>query len=163
MGKVLTVGSYRRLNAVPSTGVTSASSFSVPEASPIVSPTPEVVISAIRSSPYACPYNAQIGDVVYLCDSGVVDLADALTESKQPIVGIISEKPTPTTAIVTYKGEVEVFSDLIPGQRYYLGTTPGKFDTTPPTGPGTIEQNLGFARSATVLVVVINYDITVNA
>jgi len=38
-----------------------------------------------------------------------------------------------------------------PGSRYWLGTTPGSYSTSPPTGSGVLQQYLGFAFNSSQL------------
>ena len=118
------------------------------------------VASAVQGT-YTCPAGVAVLDAVYLSGAGAVDLADADDVSKQPLIGIVDSKPGATTAIVTYYGEVSGFVGLTPGDTYYLSITPGQITNVAPVNPGEIVQRIGFAKSATVLVVMVDRDWTV--
>lgn len=110
---------------------------------------------------YNCPITVIINDVVYLSSSDTVDKADADDGSKQPVIGFVVSKPTTTTAIVRYYGELAGFGGLITGSTYYLSITPGLITATAPTIPPVIVQRVGFAKSATTLMIMIDRDFTV--
>lgn len=110
---------------------------------------------------YTCPVTVVVRDAVYLSAADTVDQADADDASKQPLIGIVDSKPGATTAIVTYYGEVSGFVGLTPGDTYYLSTTPGQITNVAPSNPGDIVQRIGFAKSATVLMVMVDRDWTV--
>lgn len=110
---------------------------------------------------YSCPAGVNPLDAVYLSAADNVDLADADDASKQPLIGIVDSKPGATTAIVTYYGEVSGFVGLTPGDTYYLSITPGQITNVAPSNPGEIVQRIGFAKSATVLMVMVDRDWTV--
>jgi hypothetical protein len=109
---------------------------------------------------YACPAGVLVTDAVYLSGAGTVDKADSDDALKQPLIGVVSAKPTPTTCVVTNYGEAGVFAGLTVGATYYLGTTPGSITTVAPSAPGNIVQRIGFAKTATILVVFTDRDWT---
>jgi hypothetical protein len=99
---------------------------------------------------------------LYACDPSVFDTAlvvvDAadhvmLTDGLLPARGFVTSKPTPTTAIVQYGGEVDGFSDLVPGATYYMSPTPGHISSEPPSLPGNLVQRIGFAKNTTTIVI----------
>lgn len=109
---------------------------------------------------YSCPAGVAVTDAVYLSGAGAVDKADSDDASKQPLIGIVTAKPTATTCVVTNYGEANVFVGLVVGATYYLGTVPGTITTAAPSTPGNIVQRIGFAKSTTTLVVFTDRDWT---
>jgi hypothetical protein len=107
---------------------------------------------------YGCPITVSVLDVVYLSSANTVDQADADDVTKRPLVGIVIAKPTTTSATVLYYGELDGFTGLTPGDTYYLSTTPGQLTATAPTASGSIQQRVGFARSTTRFVLMIDRD-----
>lgn len=101
-----------------------------------------------------CPSTVQVNDAVYVSGADAVDKADASAGSTAvPVIGFVTSKPTPTTAVVQYSGVLpNVFVGLVPGTIYYLGTTPGSII---PAGtllpPGSWNQQVGVAKNATTL------------
>lgn len=53
--------------------------------------------------------------------------------------------------IILNDGVNYFLADLVPGTRYYLSTTAGKFTATAPVAVGNLEQALGIAITATAL------------
>jgi hypothetical protein len=117
--------------------------------------------SNIISGEYNCDPNVTVNSVVYLTSSNFVDLAYASESTTQPVIGIVQSKPTITTAIVLYYGELIGQSGLITTATYYLDLVPGKYTATPPSNPGNIVQKLGFAKDANTLVLFIDRDFVV--
>jgi len=115
--------------------------------------------------PFNCLATVSIRDVVYLDGSDHVAKASGLTQATGPAVGVVVAKPTPTTCILSYEGEVDGFAGLTFGATYFLSTTLGGITTNPgpgmPTLPGEFVQHIGWARSATMLVLQIDRDMTV--
>jgi len=114
---------------------------------------------------YNCPGTVNVLDVVYLTGADLVDAADADDHTKQPVIGVVVSKPSFTTCWVQYSGELAGFIGLIPGATYYLSTTPGQMcrpvDPGYPSNQGDIVQKVTFARSTTVMVVMIDRDFTI--
>lgn len=102
---------------------------------------------------YAAPSGSTANQAVYSNGTDSVALANATSLTTVPVLGFISSKPTSTTAIVCYSGELGGFSGLNPSSLYYLSTTPGQITTTPPSGTGNVVQPVGIARNPTTLVV----------
>jgi hypothetical protein len=106
-------------------------------------------------------------DVVYQKADGTVDRADASAGSPGtiPVVGVVSaiDSPGAGQCEITYAGDVPGFSGLTTGKVYILSTAPGGIvadddtgdanypDTTP--GSGDVNQEVGYASSATSLFV----------
>lgn len=110
------------------------------------------------SGAYTCPSGIAVRDAVYLSSSGACDKADADDATKQPLIGVVVSKPTAFTAVVQYHGEVGGYAGLIPGATYYLSTVPGQITSTPPSASGDIVQRIGFAKTASVLVLMVDRD-----
>ena len=82
-----------------------------------------------------------------------VEKSDATTEvSVQSFVGFAKEtKLTDEEVEVVSHGIIDTFTNLIPGQYYYLSDTPGEISLI----PGTNEKKVGLAVSTTELLVII--------
>lgn len=52
-------------------------------------------------------------------------------------------------ALVYLEGRNTQLSGLTPGAALFLSTTPGAVTSTPPSTPGNVVQNVGYAYSAT--------------
>lgn len=98
--------------------------------------------------------SVQVNDAVYISSANTVDRADATAGSTAiPVIGFVTSKPTPTTAVVQYSGVLpNVFVGLVPGTIYYLSETPGGIV---PSGtlfpPGSWNQQVGVAKNTTTL------------
>lgn len=100
---------------------------------------------------YACPAGVAVRDAVYLSGTLAVDKADATDRAKMPAVGFVVQKPTATTCILQDRGELSGFVGLTPQARYFFSTG-GAISTSAPTPNGaSVEQQAGFAVSATIL------------
>lgn len=119
-----------------------------------------ITTTSFDSPVYTCPSAVSVGDAVYISGSNSVDKADANDVSTFPVIGFVSQKPTTTQAttqaILRYFGELDVFSGLSPGVTYYLSETPGQISSVAPTAGGSVVQRVGFPRSATTLVIVLD-------
>jgi hypothetical protein len=110
---------------------------------------------------WTCPSTVIIGDAVYA--SGVNSVAGAAGAqlATATSIGIVVAKPSPTSALVVYSGEVDVFgvgtpnsNILAPGQVYYLTISqPGLITNLPGGVPGQYQQRVGVAKNNTTLVV----------
>jgi len=114
---------------------------------------------------YNCPGTVNVRDVVYLTGDDAVDAADADDHTKQPVIGIVVQKLAAAICEVQYSGELTGWLGLVAGQTYFLSVIPGQLclptDPGYPSNHGDIVQKLAFARSATVLVVMIDRDFTI--
>lgn len=102
------------------------------------------------------PAAVAVGDVLVL--AGVANTGAkanaAAYATTSAIVGVVSSKPTPTTAYANPVGECPFFLGLIPGALYYVSAvTPGAITITPPSTVGQVVQQVGYAKNATTLVV----------
>lgn len=72
----------------------------------------------------ACPSLMAVGDLARPVASTetAVDFIDVNDLTQMPAIGVVTQKPSPTTAVVQTSGIVTgVFSGLSPGQRYFSG------------------------------------------
>jgi len=110
---------------------------------------------------YDCPVTVSLRDSVYLVSDDAVDQADATSLATMPVIGMVRLKPTATSCVVQYAGELDGFSGLIAGSTYYQDLVSGDITDTPPSSPGEVLQRLGFAKSSGTLVVQVDRDIIV--
>src|SRR4029077_18113206 len=103
------------------------------------------------STVYTCLSSAAVGKAVYLSASDAVDDADGTDNTKMPAIGFINSKPTTTSCIVQYDGEVTGLSGLTAGTLYYFGATGGLTSST--SGLTTI-QTAGIAKDTTTLIMI---------
>jgi hypothetical protein len=118
--------------------------------------------TAVESgSVYSCPTSVAVGDAVQITGADAVDKADASVPASRPVIGFVKSKPTTTSCMIHYYGEMGGFAGLAAGSTYYLSdVTPGAITTTAPSAIGSIVQEVGFARNSTTLVVLIDPDFT---
>ena len=100
----------------------------------------------------SCPVGAQVGHFVHVVGDNVVEVVDVDDLNTMPAVGLIVEKPTPTSCVVQTGGEVEL-AGLLVGVTYIVGTD-SKLAAPPIVRPGAGKravQTVGTALSATQL------------
>jgi len=119
---------------------------------------------------YDCPTDVAVGDAVYLSDTDEVDKASALSASTAPVIGFVLSKPSSTRARVQMNGEFTYpGGGLTEGGTYFLNHSSPPDGTIihdeappwppdPPWGHNSIVQEIGFARNATTLVIMIDRD-----
>lgn len=116
----------------------------------------------VNEGVYTTTVGTVVNDVVYLSAANTVEPADADDAGKQPLVGFVKDKPTATTAIVIYSGELSGFTGLVVGATYFLSTTPGVVTDIAISGPtGAIVHRVGFAKNSTTLVVMVDRDFVI--
>jgi hypothetical protein len=96
-----------------------------------------------------------VRDAVYISSASTVDQAIATVPlGEKPTIGICISKPSATTAVVQYAGEVGVFSgSLVAGDTYYLDTVAGQLtNNISGHGSGTVIRVIGVAKTTSVLV-----------
>lgn len=93
------------------------------------------------------------GDVVAINGSGQAIQADADSASTANVIGICTFIDG-STIFVQQVGNNGSVSGLTAGTKYYLSTTAGGLTATAPSGTGDVVYQIGYARSATELVVV---------
>jgi hypothetical protein len=102
---------------------------------------------------WTVPSGVTVGDVVYSTGADTGDLAtNTILSTVRGIVGVVTAKPTLTTATIAYAGELAFFAGLTPGATYYLGTL-GSITTNPPGTPGSVIRRIGIAKNSTTLVI----------
>src|SRR4051812_5382551 len=84
----------------------------------------------------SCPSGVAVNDAVYQLDDGTCNQADASDPTKMPVIGFVDSKPSATSAIVRYAGELAGLSGLSPSETYFADpAVPGGITLTPPTAP----------------------------
>lgn len=111
--------------------------------------------STTTQATFSCLASVAVGDVVYSSGSGTVDKAFAgIVGQTADAIGIVSAKPTSTTAVVVSHGPVTIFVGLTPSSVYYVSTVfAGQISSAIPTTTGTKLQSLGVATDPTQLFV----------
>lgn len=106
------------------------------------------------SGAWTAAVGVAVGDVVVASAANTVSRADSTSVATAiPFVGIVSALAG-FNATVVYAGEFAFGAPvLVPNFVYFLGIAPGSLTAIPPTGPsGSVVQRVGYAKSATVLV-----------
>jgi len=102
---------------------------------------------------YAVPVGVAVGDLVYVSGADAMDQADNASEATAPVKGIVTDKPTTTTATVTYFGRVEGFAGFVPGELLFLGTTGGIVNSAGiPSAVGSYLQKVGVAADTDAIL-----------
>jgi len=109
-----------------------------------------------------CTTNEDVGDFVYINNSGVCITADHSDIDTAKVIGVITEKPTTTTCKVVCSGLANVFSSLTPGNIYFLGTN-GGVTNTPPNLSGDVITVLGKALTSTLLLIELSNTYTIRS
>lgn len=110
--------------------------------------------STVRSDPgqFTVPISVHVLDLVYLTGTLAADTADNSSVSTAPVLGIVLEKPTRTTATLVFFGVVTGLSGLIPNTDLFLGSN-GQIIVPPlPETNGTVIQKIGQALNPTTLL-----------
>jgi hypothetical protein len=117
---------------------------------------PDVISSGL----YNCPMDVLINQLVYVYADDAVKQANASAAAGGPgtptpnaAIGFVRSKPSTTTCIVQYYGELGGFVGLVAGATYWLNIVDGGITTTPPSVPPQTVQRVGVARNATTMVV----------
>ena len=110
-------------------------------------------------SDYSCLASVVVNDIVYMSAPGAVAKADASSTTTSPAIGIVSAKPTPTTATVRTDGLITGMPGLVAGDIYYLASgLPGTMTTIAPSvAPGRV-QKLGQAKTTSSFEINIDSD-----
>jgi len=95
---------------------------------------------------------AALRNLVYALGGTTVGVADNSSISLAPVMGVITGKPTSTTATIIFIGKVDGFSGMTPAAQQFLGSSGGLIEVgSLPTSAGSVIQNVGFAISNSVL------------
>lgn len=92
------------------------------------------------------------GNVVNIWDDGGTPKArkaDATDDGKPAHGFVLAAVAANAAALVYLEGRNTQLSGLTPGAALFLSTTPGAVTSTPPSTPGNVVQNVGYAYSAT--------------
>lgn len=122
------------------------------------------VADALRLSlkVYSCPVGLNPGDLVYSTGAASVDKAQANSTTTMPAIGVVTSKPTPTSAIVTRQAFLAGFGGLTPNGKVYVSTSvAGSVQQTRPTNFNHVTQAVGVAASATQIL--FNIDVQSSA
>ncbi len=109
------------------------------------------------------PANINVGDVVANDPSNVgkVIRADASDATKMPIIGVVTAKASSGKVTVEGRHGLAITKtgwSWTPDSALYVSTTPGAMVHTPDAGT-VIVQRVGFATSATSIVVAIHAEV----
>lgn len=98
-----------------------------------------------------------VQDCLYINSSGRVDLADCDSSVTSQVAGFAENSAAVQgdDVNVVSGGVMAGFSSLTPGSRYYLGATAGQISSSIPVGSGQSIVQVGYAKSATELLVMI--------
>jgi len=109
------------------------------------------IISAVGA--FTTDTGVVVGELVYASGSFAADEADNSAVGTGPAIGIVTAKPTTTTATVAFAGEVSVLSGLTVGADFFMGTN-GSIILAGvlPTATGSVIQKVGVAVSTTTLL-----------
>jgi hypothetical protein len=114
--------------------------------------------NTVSANVYTCPSGAAINQLVYINGADSVDLADNTSAgSAFPAIGFIAAKPTSTTCIVTWVGELGGFTGLVPGTVYFLGNS-GAYTTAGSLPSPAVNQRVGVARNTTTMYLGFSHD-----
>lgn len=106
----------------------------------------------VLSSVFTVPGGVNVGDFVYITGSFAADVADN-TDPAKNAVGIVDEKPSGTTALVSTVGEQSGLSGMTPGADQFLGASGARIESGAlPIAPGSVVQLLGQAVSASTIL-----------
>lgn len=96
-------------------------------------------------------------DCLYINSSGRVDLADCDAATSSQVCGFAKNLAATQgdDVDVASMGVLDGFSSLTPGSRYYLGATAGQISSSVPVGSGQSIVQVGYAKSATELMIMI--------
>lgn len=103
-----------------------------------------------------------LGDCVYIASDGDVEVTDANAEATTRAVGIVvavddmlgaTSFVAGDVVTVAISGPVYGFSSLTPNAKQWVSETAGEITETEPSGAGTFSYIVGYAESASVLIV----------
>jgi len=120
----------------------------------------------IGTSIWTYAVGVAIRDAVFVSAADTVDQATATGDSEKPSIGVVVslDDPSPGQCIVRSQGFVTGFVGLTAGKTYILSRVAGEIiasdagpgDPDYPQNPGEFKQSIGVARSATVLMVLVD-------
>jgi hypothetical protein len=97
-----------------------------------------------------CHPSVQVGDAVYIDNSGIVQRGVASSAETSRVTGFVINKPSHDVASMHFRGLLEhTLSGLIPGAQYFLDpVNPGKITNVVPSGTGNVIKKVGIASSS---------------
>ena len=105
-----------------------------------------------------CGSGDVIGDLVYINGnitngSYQATKADPTDTSKMPVIAVIVNKVNSTHAVIQFEGNVSIYTGLVAGKTYYLGTSGRPVNVIPIPDPGSRlqVQPIGVALDANIL------------
>jgi hypothetical protein len=112
---------------------------------------------------YTCPPTLSPGDPVYQSGAGAVDLSDCTDIGKMPCIGVVERKVSINSCLVVQAGEVHKAGWGLVTERNYFAGPAGTIVDAPslPSDPGTVVQEIGYAKIPETFVVVLDLDWTV--
>lgn len=157
---------HRRLKSVTGTDAADgmiADDAMLPKAAvPMVPRQPVVSLSDQRvgiygGALYNCAPRETVGSVVFALPSPYREIIRGDADSLGPVLGVLVDKPASTLCEVIHAGVAPVFSDLVPGARYFLGPK-GAIIMAPLDGLGLkYVHYVGYALSEDALMVQPSY------
>jgi hypothetical protein len=109
---------------------------------------------------YICPPAVAEGDPVYQTGADNVDVADCQDINKMPCIGMVESKPTAATCWVVSQGLVfKLAWGLGAKQTYFVGPGTGiVIKALVPSVPGTVIQEIGYAKNSDTLMALVDRD-----
>lgn len=111
---------------------------------------------------YACDSGVAVGDCVYFDGTTTLQKSSNNDVNTLPVIGIVREKQSSTTARLQFFGDRASYSGLTPNTRYYLGLN-GAITATVPTASGAYIVPIGIGKnSSTIEIRLTPYQIGVD-
>jgi len=105
---------------------------------------------------YTAEVSIAIRDAVYISSADNVSPADADADVSSQVVGFATAAASAAASVNIRKfGRLSGFTGLTAGSRYFLSTTAGAISATVPSGAGNNIVQVGYAKSTTVLDIMI--------
>jgi uncharacterized membrane protein len=113
---------------------------------------------------FTCLAGVGLLKLVYESAADTVVYANATSIATMPAIGITIAKPgVATTVYVATIGEVVGFAAaLIPGAPYFASLVAGAITDTPPSVPGQVVQQIGYAVTDSILMVALQPPMVVS-
>ena len=99
---------------------------------------------------YNCAIGVSVGDCVYFDGATILQKSSNNNANTLPVIGIVREKISSTTARLQFFGDRASYSGIIPNARYYLGLN-GAITNTPPSGSGDFIIPVGIGKNSSTI------------